>query len=122
MITVAGGIVKKGDKILVAQRHRNDSHGFKWEFPGGTLNPGECGEDGVKRELMEELGIEVEVENYFSSYTEPPFKILYYVVRYLSGEIRLTEHEQIQWVSRDQILEYDMLPGDRIIAERFRSI
>ncbi|MBE0633720.1 8-oxo-dGTP diphosphatase MutT, partial [Candidatus Bathyarchaeota archaeon] len=37
MITVAGGIIQKDDKILIAQRHRDDTHGLKWEFPGGTL-------------------------------------------------------------------------------------
>lgn len=122
MITVAGGIIQKDDKILIAQRHRRDSHGLKWEFPGGTLRPGECGEDGIVRELKEELNIVVEVERYFGCYTEPHFRILYYLVKYVSGEIKLVEHEQVQLVTTDQLLDYDLLTGDRIIAHRLRSI
>ena len=122
MITVAGGIIQKDDKLLIAQRHRKDSHGLKWEFPGGTLKPDECGEDGVVRELMEELSIEVEVERYFGYYTEPPLRILYYLVRYVSGEIKLVEHEQVKWVTKAELLDYDLLTGDRIIAQKLRLI
>jgi len=122
MFDVTAGIIWKDDLFLIAQRHRNDSHGLMWEFPGGTLKRDECGEDGIVRELMEELNIRVEVLRYFGYYTEPPIRVQYYLVRYHSGEIRLVEHEQIQWVTVDQLLEYDLLPGDRIIAERLRSI
>lgn len=122
MITVAAGIIQKDNKILIAQRHRKDSHGLKWEFPGGTLRSGECGEDGIKRELMEELNIVVEAERYFGYYTEPPLRIQYYLVKYVSGEIKLVEHEQAKWVTQDQLLDYDLLTGDRIIAHRLRSI
>jgi mutator protein MutT len=69
MITVAVGIIQKNDEILLAQRYRKDSHGFKWEFPGGTLQQGESGEDGIVRELMEELNLLVEIESYFGYYS-----------------------------------------------------
>ncbi len=122
MIDVAAGIIRKDDLFLIAQRHRNDSHGLMWEFPGGTLRRDECGEDGIIRELMEELNIHVEVLQYFGYYTEPPIRVQYYLVKYLSGDLKLVEHEQIQWVTVDQLFDYDLLPGDRIIAERLRSI
>ena len=118
MITVAGGIIEKDDKVLIAQRHRNDTHGLKWEFPGGTLKPGESGEDGVIREIMEELSLKVEVVHYYGSYTEPPIKVLYYLLRYISGSIRLVEHEEAVWVTKDQLLDYDLLPGDIVIAQK----
>ena len=118
MINVAGGIIEKDDKVLIAQRHRDDSHGLKWEFPGGTLKQDECGEDGVIREIMEELSLKVEVVRYFGSYTEPPFRVLYYLLRYVSGEISLVEHEQAVWVTKDQLLDYDLLPGDIVIAQK----
>ena len=121
MITVAGGIIQKDDKILIAQRHRDDTHGLKWEFPGGTLKPDECSEDGVVREIMEELGIVVDVVCYYGSYTEPPLRILYYLLRYVSGEIRLTEHEQANWITKDELLNYDLLSGDLIIAQNLLS-
>jgi 8-oxo-dGTP diphosphatase len=122
MITVAGGIIEKDGEILIAQRHKDDTHGLKWEFPGGTLKPGECGEDAIVRELKEELGIVVEVVRYFGFYIEPPIRVLYYLVRYVTGDIRLVEHEQVQWVTKDKLLDYDLLTGDRIIAQKLRLI
>jgi 8-oxo-dGTP diphosphatase len=71
---------------------------------------------------MEELNLLVEVESYFGYYSESPFRILNYLVRYLSGEIKLVEHEQVRWVTKDRLLDYDLLTGDRIIAQRLRSI
>lgn len=118
MIAVAGGIIEKDGKVLIAQRHRDDSNGLKWEFPGGTLNKGECGEEGVVREIMEELGLVVEVVRYFGSYTEPPFKVLYYLLRYVSGNISLIEHEQALWVKKEKLLDFDLLPGDVVIAQK----
>lgn len=122
MIDVVAGIIEKDGLILIAQRHRNDSHGLKWEFPGGTLMRNECGEDGIVRELFEELNIRVEVVRYFGYYTEPPIRVQYYLVKYLSGEIKLIEHEQAEWVTKDQLLDYDLLSGDRVITYRLRSI
>jgi 8-oxo-dGTP diphosphatase len=118
MITVAGGIIEKDNLILIAQRHRDDTHGLKWEFPGGTLKPGESGEDAILRELKEELNIDVEIIRYFGYYVETPIRVQYYLVRYLTGKIRLIEHEQTQWVTKDSLLDYDLLTGDRIIANR----
>jgi 8-oxo-dGTP diphosphatase len=122
MIIVAGGIIEKDNKILIAQRHRNDTHGLKWEFPGGTLRNGESGEDGIIREIHEELGLNVEVLGYYGSYTEGKLRILYYRVKPVSGSLKLTEHEQAHWVTKDQLLEYDLLSGDQLIANRLHSI
>ncbi len=122
MIDVAAGIIERDGLVLIAQRHRNDTHGWKWEFPGGTLNRDEYGEDGIVRELLEELNIRVEVIRYFGYYTEPPIRVQYYLVKYISGDIKLVEHEQVAWVAKDRLLEYDLLSGDRIIADKLRSI
>ena len=122
MIDVAAGIIEKDGLILIAQRHRNDTHGLKWEFPGGTLRRNECSEEGIVRELLEELNIRVEVVRYFGYYTEPPIRVQYYLVKYVSGDIKLTEHEQALWVPKDNLLEYDLLSGDRVIAHKLRSV
>jgi mutator protein MutT len=122
MINVAAGIIEKDGKILIAQRHRKDTHGLKWEFPGGTLKKDEHGYDGIVRELFEELNIHVKVVSYLGYYTEPPVHIQYYLVKYLSGDITLHEHEQVEWVQKEKLLEFDLLSGDRIMAEKLRFI
>jgi 8-oxo-dGTP diphosphatase len=122
MINVAAGILEKDGKVLIAQRHRNDTNGLKWEFPGGTLRRDEPGEDCIIRELKEELNLDIEVIRYFGCYNEHPLRIQYYLVRLLGGEIKLTEHEQVAWVEKDKLHEYDLLSGDMIFVDRLRLI
>ncbi len=122
MIDVVAGIIIEEGKFLIAQRHRNDTHGLKWEFPGGTLKRDECGEDGIVRELKEELNLDTDVIRYVGTYLEPPLRIQYYLIKVLGGEVRLTEHEQVVWVDREHILDYDLLSGDRIFVDRVRSV
>ena len=68
MLKVAGGILMENDMVLIAQRKRDDDYGLKWEFPGGKLREGETGDECIVRELMEELGIEVEVTGFYDEY------------------------------------------------------
>lgn len=115
---VAGGILEENGLILLAQRKRDDAYGFKWEFPGGKLDEGETGEECIVRELKEELGIDVEVLSFFGKYTEDDLVILYYRIKWVSGEITLNDHEEIQWVSPDRLESYDLLSVDREIARK----
>ena len=115
---VAGGILEKNGLILLAQRKRNDAYGLKWEFPGGKLNEGESGEECIIREIKEELGIDVEVLSFYDEYTEDDPHILYYRLKWISGEITLNDHEQVQWVQINNILKYDLLSVDYEIAQK----
>ena len=68
MINVAAAvIVNKDGKILVTQRSKNDNLSLKWEFPGGKIEDGETAEECLKREIMEELNLEIEVLGYLGS-------------------------------------------------------
>jgi len=62
LIEVSAGLVFRDGLLLIAQRRPQDHLGGLWEFPGGKLEPGESAEDCLRRELMEELGIEVEIK------------------------------------------------------------
>ena len=118
MLTVAGGILEENDMVLIAQRKRNDDYGLKWEFPGGKLREGETGEECIVRELKEELGIEVEVMGFFGEFVEGDLTILYYRVRRVSGNIKLNDHEKVQWAFPDELEDYDLLSVDREIARK----
>jgi 8-oxo-dGTP diphosphatase len=82
------------------------------------LDEGESGEECIVRELREELGIEVEVLGFYDEYVEDDLRILYYLVKRVSGELSLNDHEQVQWVRADRLLEYDLLSVDREVAQR----
>src|ERR1700747_2283310 len=60
-LTVAAALILRNSKLLVCQRHRNDSHALQWEFPGGKVEPGESPAQALARELREELGIEATI-------------------------------------------------------------
>ena len=115
---VAGGIIENRGLILLAQRKRNDAYGLKWEFPGGKLDEGESGEECITREFKEELGIDVEVLCFYDEYAEDDLKILYYRLKWISGEITLNDHEQIQWVQAENLQKYDLLSVDRKVAQK----
>src|SRR5262249_22261832 len=61
MVEVAAGILTDGRSILACRRSRDRAHPLQWEFPGRTDEPGESLADCLRRELREELGIEVRV-------------------------------------------------------------
>ena len=118
MLYVAGGIIKENGLYLIAQRKKDDDYGLRWEFPGGKLDAGETGEECIVRELKEELDIDVEVIDLYAEFEEDTLAILYYLVNWISGDIVLNEHEQVQWVTVNRLQEYDLLSGDKEIAEK----
>src|SRR5271165_6503783 len=61
-VAVAAGLVFRKGLLLIAQRRPQDHLGGLWEFPGGKVHENESDEDCLKRELMEELGIEVQIK------------------------------------------------------------
>ena len=60
---VVAAIIIKDDKYFIAQRNRNKHMGLSWEFPGGKVEEGETFEIALKREIKEELNIEINIKN-----------------------------------------------------------
>ena len=109
-VQVAAALLFQNGKIFAAKR--GDSPfayvAHKYEFPGGKIEEGERGEDAVKRELLEELDLEVEVGGLFARHTfeYPDFIItlsLYECV--MRSEFLLKEHESYAWFAPKDLLE-----------------
>jgi len=119
-IKVAGGILMKNGKILLARRGYGKMAG-KWEFPGGKLEPGETPQECLKRELHEEMGITATTGSVLMDYTHDYGEILihmYFVnVESYEGEIQLRDHDAVEWVLPSGMTKYDLLPGDVRFAE-----
>tara|TARA_A100000164_G_C21509251_1_gene586181 strand:+ start:28 stop:405 length:378 start_codon:yes stop_codon:yes gene_type:complete len=113
---VVAAIIIKDDKFFIAQRNRNKHMGLSWEFPGGKVEKGETFEIALKREIKEELNIEISVTNKLGeeNYKDDKInvKLHYFICSHISGEIYLDEHEDSAWVKKNEFKKYNFAEGD----------
>ncbi len=122
MTRAAVAILRRGDLLLVCQRKRGSRYQLKWEFPGGKVEEKESTLDCLKRELREELGLEIEAvdrsESRINRYDDGgEFEVTYFFVSKFSGEPVNNVFEQIRWVTVPQLKSLDILEGNRTIVE-----
>jgi 8-oxo-dGTP diphosphatase len=116
-VTVVAGVIERKGKILIGQRRLGDSHGGKWEFPGGKLESHEDPREALARELREELAIEADVGEEITRYEHQypgkrPIQLIFFRVTGFEGEPRNIVFETIEWVAAKRFGEYDFLDGD----------
>ncbi|HVE43655.1 MAG TPA: NUDIX domain-containing protein [Gammaproteobacteria bacterium] len=116
MVRVAVGILKKGDKLLVADRPPDKPYSGYWEFPGGKIELNETGEEALKRELDEELGIQVCAATFMlehkHTYPEKTVSIEVWQVTDYIGEPAPREGQQLRWVNVDEMLTLRLLDAN----------
>ncbi|HHW00123.1 MAG TPA: 8-oxo-dGTP diphosphatase MutT [Clostridiaceae bacterium] len=124
MKLVTAAIIINSGKVLIAQRAENQNQAGKWEFPGGKVEPGETPEECLKREIKEELGINIEVKDFFGEsiyhYDTGAIKLIAYKAQWTDGEYKLTAHSQIKWVKPQELDNYDFAPADICFVERLK--
>jgi 8-oxo-dGTP diphosphatase len=123
MINVTCAIIFHQSKVLVTQRSEIMKLPLKWEFPGGKQNPEETPEVCIKREIMEELNIEVEIVQRLrdSKYDYPTFTInlIPFVAQLKAGELILREHKDFQWLLPKDLKDLDWALADIPVLEQF---
>ncbi|RTY76879.1 (deoxy)nucleoside triphosphate pyrophosphohydrolase [Flavobacterium sp. LS1P28] len=126
MINVTCAIILIENKILVAQRSDKMKLPLKWEFPGGKLEENETEINCVKREIKEEINIDIEVVKKLSSsiYDYGAFKInlIPFIAKYIHGEIRLAEHKDYKLLEKVELLSLDWAEADLPIVEEFLKL
>ena len=107
---VAVGVICRGDHVLIAKRAADVHLGNLWEFPGGKVEAGESIYDGLRRELLEEVGIEVHSAEPLIQvpyqYPEKNVLLHVYIVLHFSGEPRGCEGQPLCWVPRHELRAY----------------
>ena len=114
---VVAALIERDGKILVCQRRAGDRFEFKWEFPGGKVEPEEEPRAALQRELREELAIEakigVEVARYEYEYPgKKPILLIFYRVDSYEGEPVNQVFASMQWTSARDLPALDFLDGD----------
>lgn len=117
MKVVTAAIIFHQQRILIAQRKHGKDQEYLWEFPGGKQEVGESLETCLKRELLEELGLNIEVGFFFmeSQYDYASGSILLkaFFATCLDDNIRfLDAHEQVKWISPNEFSDYTFSPAD----------
>lgn len=117
MIKVVAALIERNGKILIAKRATGDENVCgKWEFPGGKVETDETEEKAIEREIFEEFELKIQVIKFItSSICEYPNKIIdlrLYKCNYISGEFILHDHSDYTWISKDELLNYDLAPAD----------
>jgi len=117
LIEVAAAIIEnERGELLIARRKKGKSQEGLWEFPGGKIEPGESVEDCLRRELLEEMQIEIEPYAYFAMndhrYDLSHIRLIAYRSTYISGDIKLVDHDEYRWINRGQLMEFVFAPAD----------
>lgn len=116
LIRVCCALILDKDRVLVTQRSRQMPHPMKWEFPGGKVKEGEKPEACIRREIREELSIEVSVEEQLPSvrfrYESGALELIPFICSHLEGIIELAEHHRYRWVPLDELEDLDWLEAD----------
>jgi 8-oxo-dGTP diphosphatase len=121
IIKVACGLILKDNKIFICRRKPTKSLGGYWEFPGGKLEKEEKEEACLKRELQEELGMDVEVVSFFKNsvhnYGNFKIELIAYTCNFISSSFTLTDHDAFEWIETKDLMKWNLAPADVPIAE-----
>lgn len=124
-IEVVAAIIQHERKILATQRGYGD---FKdgWEFPGGKMEPGETMQQAIIREIQEELGVTISPTKLVTTveYDYPTFHLTMHCLlsTVVEGEIKLIEHEDAKWLTKETLDSVEWLPADIEVVEKLKQL
>ena len=115
-------VIRRGREFLIAQRKKNDSFGDYWEFPGGKKNAGETFEDCATREVREETGIEIRVEEKLldlrKPYGQKVIWLHFYLCSHVSGEPSAIDCQKVQWTDISRLKNFKFPPSNNQVIRQ----
>ena len=123
---VVAALVWDGDKFMICQRPAHKARGLLWEFVGGKVEKGESKADALVRECKEELDIIVEPRDIYMEliheYPDIIVRLTLYNAVIKEGVPKLLEHNDIKWITPDEIPQYDFCPADEEILSKIIEV
>ena len=124
IVEVVAAIIFRDGELFATQRGYGEWKDW-WEFPGGKIEEGESPEDALRREIMEELDTQIEVESLFDTvewdYPDFHLSMKCYVCHVVSGSLTLKEHESAKWLLPSELNTVNWLPADAGVLKKLSS-
>jgi len=125
MLSVVCALIEAGGCVLATQRGPQMSHPLQWEFPGGKLLPGESPQEGLIREIKEELALGIApiaaLPEVIHAYPHRTIRLMPWRCRITDGQIQLLEHAQYRWLAPEALPGLDWAEADRTVVAHYLS-
>lgn len=126
MTQVVAALIWEGNRFLACQRPAHKARGLLWEFVGGKVEHGETKEEALIRECREELGVTIEVGEVFMEvdhvYPDLTVHLTLFQAKIVAGKPQKLEHQDIRWITTQEIGAYAFCPADIDILKRLQEI
>ena len=126
IINVVAAVIIKGNKILCTQRGNTKYLAYKWEFPGGKVEPGEQLKDALIREIKEELGCNISIKKYLltkeHNYDFGTVKINAFLCQLIDNDPICLEHNKICWLDSSEFNNLDWADADLPIVSYLQKM
>ena len=126
MVEVVAALIWDNDTFMICQRPANKARALLWEFVGGKVEPGETKEQALIRECQEELAITLSVGEVFMDvihqYPDITVHLTLFNAVIAEGIPQKLEHNDIRWITPDQIPHYTFCPADEEILKRITEV
>ncbi len=127
VLKVVGAAIVRDGACLAAQRGPDAPRcALQWEFPGGKVEAGETPDVALRREIREELSVEIEVGPWLGHGQDDSdgvaIELDIFVARLVSGEVRLTEHRRYGWFRAEQIDSLEWAAADRPVLSALKRL
>ncbi len=119
---VVAALIWDENKFMICQRPLNKTRALQWEFVGGKTEEGETKEEALIRECREELDVTVSVGDVFfevdHEYPDIYIHLTLFNCTIAEGTVKMLEHNDIKWITPEEIPQYEFCPADKDILEK----
>ena len=125
-VEVVAALIWDQNRFMICQRPAHKARGLLWGFVGGKVEPGETKEQALIRECREELAVTLDVGKVFidvvHEYPDLTVHLTLFHATIREGVPRKLEHNDIRWITVDEIEQYEFCPADVEILDKLKTV